>query len=94
MLRRWADVTARTTTSVSTVRMGILSYSCVTASTTRSRIRVSAYLRVHGARPNMYRGTSVCYVLTTYLPVAMVAALAGHHGKYFGEVGIPAFITF
>ena len=59
MLRRWADVTARTTTSVSTLRMGILSYPCVTVSTTWNTIRVSAYLRVHGARPQMSRGTSV-----------------------------------
>ena len=42
MLRRWADVTARTTTSVLTVRMGILSYPCVTVSTTWNTIRVSA----------------------------------------------------
>ena len=41
MLRGSADVTARTTTSVSTVRMGILSYSCFTASSSWSRIRVS-----------------------------------------------------
>ena len=56
ILRHWADVTARTTTSVSTVWMGILSCPCFTASSRWSRIRVSASSCVHGARPYMSRG--------------------------------------
>ena len=81
MLRLWADVTARTTTSVSTVRMGISSYPCFAAFSRWSRIRVSVSSWVHGVRPHKSHGTSVWYVLTTCLSVAMVVALAAKNEK-------------
>ena len=56
MLRRWADATERTTTSVPTVRTDNLIYPCFTAYSTWSGMRVSAYSCVHGASPS-----TVCF---------------------------------
>ena len=76
MLRRWADATARTITSMSTVRMDTLLYPCFIASSMWSRIRVSASSWVHGARSRDWvHSTPVWHVLMTCLSVAMVAAL-------------------
>ena len=63
--------------------MGILSYPCFAASSRWSRIRVSVSSWVHGARPYKSRGTSVWYVLTTCLSVAMVVALAAKNEKLY-----------
>ena len=64
MLRSWA---------VSTVRLGILSYPCFTASSWWSRIRVSASSWVHGARPYMSQGTSAWLVFSVEMVAALVA---------------------
>ena len=67
MLRRWADATARTTTSVSSVWMDTLLYPCFTASSMWSRIRVSSSSWVHGARPDTSRDWLRCDVRQEHL---------------------------
>jgi len=76
MLRRWSDVTSRTTTPVWTVRMSILSPSIF-------QVEYLGFFHawLHGDRSCISRSTSTWYVLTNCLSVAVVAALVAKHGK-------------
>ena len=79
ILRRSAAAIARTTTSVSTVRIDTLVYPCFIASSTWSSIMVSASSCVHGARPAMYlacvQTTSLWRVPMTCFSVSWAASL-------------------
>ena len=79
MLRCSAAATARTTATVSTVRIDTLVYPCFTASFTWSSILVSASSCVHGARPAMclacVQTTSLRRVPMTCFSVSWAASL-------------------
>ena len=73
MLRRWSDVTSRSTTPVWTVRMSILSPSIF-------QVEYRLYRGwLHGARSCISRSTSTWYVLTACVSVAVVAALVAKY---------------
>ena len=87
MSRRTAAATAKTRASVSSVRIDTLLYPCLTASSTWSKILVSASLWLQGSRPATswawIQTTSLWCVLMTCLSVSVVASLVARKANSY-----------